>query len=45
MRIKLIIHNNIALFFLKTWRDSNPGLDVSEADAMSSATRRQGKFR
>jgi hypothetical protein len=35
------------LFFpknLKTWRDSNPGLPVPEADAMSTAPSRQGLF-
>jgi hypothetical protein len=41
------IYNSTAMFLLKTLypgRDSNPGLLVPEADAMSTAPRRQGNF-
>jgi hypothetical protein len=42
---KVILHKTALLCFPKKripWRDSNPGLLVPEADAMSTAPRRQG---
>jgi hypothetical protein len=44
MHIKSKTHNSIAMFFLKpyTLAGFEPGPAVSEADAMSTAPRRQG---
>jgi hypothetical protein len=42
MHIKLFYTQKHAYVYLKTWRDSNPGLLVPAADAMSTALRRQG---
>jgi hypothetical protein len=46
MHIKSKTHNSIAMFFLKpyTLAGFEPGSAVSEADAMSTAPRRQGLF-
>jgi hypothetical protein len=40
-----LINNSTAMFpkNLTPWRDLNPGLLVPEADAMSTAPRRQGR--
>jgi hypothetical protein len=46
MHIKSKTHNSIAIFFLKktfTLAGFKPGSAVSEADAMSTAPRRQGR--
>jgi hypothetical protein len=47
MHIKLLYTTALLCFpkNLMPWRDSNPGLLVPEADAMSSAPRRQGVFK
>jgi hypothetical protein len=42
MHIKLFYTQKHAYVYLKTWRDSNPGLLVTEVDVMSTASRRQG---
>jgi hypothetical protein len=44
---QVILYTTALLYFPKNlipWRDSNPGLLVPEADAMSTAPRRQGNF-
>jgi hypothetical protein len=42
MHIKSFYTQQHCYVSLKTWRDSNPGLLVPEADVMSIAPRRQG---
>jgi hypothetical protein len=45
MHIKSFVHCYVSLktYIYVSWRDSNPGLLVPEADAMSTAPSRQGK--